>query len=351
MIIFFINRGEVPNKLLLKIQIAQKVDKGFYICRMNWLLALPRLIRLPNLIIVFLSQAIPYWIVLRPAIAKAGGIPSLTLRTFGLLTAGTVLTTLGGYVINDYFDRDIDIINKPKRAVIGRFIPPTLWLFFYWVLLFAIAGVALMLYRELDADHHHWPLWIFTTVSGSLFIYAWQLKCSPVMGNLFVSVLCGIVPVIVLLPEERAIWLSSYRAPDTMAAATGQLWMYALFAFLTNLLREQIKDMEDFEGDSNCGCHTLAVAKGITYAKKLAIGTGMIVLAALTGLLYYWLQTNRPAQQVIVSIILIWIPVALTIWTLLQAKTKQHFTRASFLVKILMLAGLFLLVKEWPKFL
>src|SRR5215207_5433985 len=74
-----------------------------------------RLFRLPNLLIVFVTQWIAYWLVLRPSILRAGAIPVLTPRTFGWVAAATVLTTLGGYLINDWFDRDIDRINRPGR--------------------------------------------------------------------------------------------------------------------------------------------------------------------------------------------------------------------------------------------
>lgn len=75
---------------------------------MNRLLAFPRLLRLPNLLIVLLTQWVPYWYVLRPAILRAGGLPVLTEYSFRLLAATTVVATLAGYIINDYFDRHID---------------------------------------------------------------------------------------------------------------------------------------------------------------------------------------------------------------------------------------------------
>lgn len=318
---------------------------------MNWLLALPRLVRLPNLIIVFLSQAIPYWVVLRPAIAKAGAVPVLTTRTFGLLSLGTLLTTLGGYMLNDYFDRYTDAINKPNRSLVGRIIPANVWLVAYWVMLFALTAVALTLYQSLGASSARtWPLWIFMAISAGLFLYAWQLKCSPILGNVFVSMLAALAPVLVFLPEDRAIWLATYHAPDLMTRAMGQMWLYALFGFVVNLLREQIKDIVDFEGDAACSCHTLAVLKGIPYARKMAMVTGLFVAGLQGLLLYYWTLTGAPGWQVTAGLFLMLLPALLTTWMLSHAVTKKHFVRAGYFVSLLFLAGLLLLVREWPVF-
>ena len=71
---------------------------------LNGIAAVVRMLRLPNLVMVFLTQYIPYWFVLRPAILKAGGIPVLSERTFFLISIATLLTTLGGYVINVMVD-------------------------------------------------------------------------------------------------------------------------------------------------------------------------------------------------------------------------------------------------------
>ena len=96
--------------------------------------AIIRFLRLPNLLLVFMTLAIPYWCVLRPVIARSGGIAVLSGYTFVLLGLATVLTTLAGYVINDYFDRDIDAINRPDTVVVGRFISPAFALAVYWVI-------------------------------------------------------------------------------------------------------------------------------------------------------------------------------------------------------------------------
>ncbi len=314
----------------------------------NQLLALPRLLRLPNLFIVFLSQWLPYWFVLRPAIMRADGIPVLTEHIFGLIAAATVLSTLAGYVINDYFDREIDAINRPETVVVGRHIPSGIALFIYLGLTVVVHLLALRIYFLLPAPRSVWPLVVFPVVSFFLFLYAWQIKCTPFVGNILVSLMCAAVPAIPLFPEDRAIWLATFQDAKAIHQATGLVWLYATFAFATNLLREQVKDLEDFQGDAACGCNTLAVLKGPRFAKKPACFIALTVAILIGLLLFFWSQTDAPQWQIGAGTVLLLIPALITTVLIFIASARRHYTWASRCIKIMMLAGLFLLIRSWP---
>jgi 4-hydroxybenzoate polyprenyltransferase len=306
------------------------------------------MLRLPNLVIVFLTQFVPYWFALRPAILKAGGIPVLTELTFGLIAAATVLTTLAGYVLNDYYDREMDAVNKPDRVVWGRYLPPSMALGFYAVLVIAVHGVAFFLDQNMRSESH-WPLWVFPGVSFMLFLYAWQFKCTAIVGNFLVSLLCSIVPIIVIFPEERPIWLTSLLKNSETDEMVRLLWLYGIFAFFTNFLREQIKDLEDFQGDAACDCGTLAVLKGPRFAQKPAALTGSLVTVLIGFLLIYWQQTGAPTWQIVAGGLLLFLPALFATFIIYSAKVKKDFARASLLVKIIMFAGVFLLLRSWPE--
>jgi 4-hydroxybenzoate polyprenyltransferase len=305
------------------------------------------LLRLPNLLMVFLTLYIPYWFALRPAILKAGGLPRLTEHGFYLIAAATILTTLAGYILNDWYDRDMDTINKPNRVVWGRHLPANLGLLFYAVVVTLAHGLAFLIDQELQ-PRNHWPLWVYPGVSFLLFLYAWQMKCTAIIGNLLVSFLCAVVPIIVLLPEERALWLSSFVQPELVQQAIALVWLYAVFAFVFNLLREQIKDLEDFAGDSACGCATLAVLKGPRFARKPAAFTGFAASGLLGVLLMFWRETQAPAWQVTAGVLFLLLPTMATTVLLFRAKSKRDFTWASMLVKLVMFAGILLLLRSWP---
>ncbi|MCC7503985.1 MAG: geranylgeranylglycerol-phosphate geranylgeranyltransferase [Saprospiraceae bacterium] len=315
---------------------------------MNRLLAFPRLLRLPNLLIVLLTQWVPYWYVLRPAILRAGGLPVLTEYSFRLLAATTVVATLAGYIINDYFDRHIDAINKPHRRVVGRFLPPWIALVLYALALAGMVWLMLLLDAALPEPHLPWVFILFPVVSVLLFFYAWQLKCTPVLGNLLVALLCAAVPVIPLFPENRPLWIVSFEHGETVHQAVGLVWLYAMFAFVTTLLREQVKDLEDFPGDSACGCNTLAVIKGVRYARLPAGFTSVTVVILTCILMFFWVQTDAPDWQLIAGILCLLLPAAAVTGLIYGAKTRKHFSRASLLIKFIMLAGVFLLLRSWP---
>jgi len=306
------------------------------------------MLRLPNLAIVFLTQFVPYWFALRPALLKAGGIPLLTEYSFGLIAAATVLTTLAGYILNDYYDRQIDAMNRPNHAVWGRILPPSFALVLYAIIVATAHWMAFQIDQTLH-PRDHWPLWVFPGISFLLYLYAWAFKCTALIGNLLVSVLCGLVPVVMLFPEQRAIWLTSFVEPETVHQAVGLVWLYALFAFLSNLLREQIKDLEDFQGDAACGCNTLAVLKGPRFAKKPAGLTGLLLSIFIAMLLIFWQQTGAPVWQLGAGVTLLFLPALFATIVLYKAEGKPDFTRASFLVKVLMFAGVFLLLRSWPE--
>ncbi|MBK8556802.1 MAG: geranylgeranylglycerol-phosphate geranylgeranyltransferase [Lewinellaceae bacterium] len=311
-------------------------------------LSIFRLFRLPNLFIVFLTQWIPYWLILRPAILKSGAIPMLTTRTFSLLAITTVMTTLGGYLINDYFDKDKDAINRPDQVIAGRLLPEEVVLYLYWLVQTIITLLSLRLFFAFPAPRPFWPLWVFPAVSGSLFLYTWALKCTPVMGNIMVAFLCAVVPVLLLIPEDRALWLGSFQDPERIHQATGLVWLYAVFAFFTNLWREQVKDLEDFPGDAACKCMTLAVVKGPRSARVPAALTGLAASLLIVMLLYFWKATEAPAWQITAGILCLLLPALIASAVLFRANRKKHFTLVSTLIKWVMFAGILLLIRQWP---
>lgn len=311
---------------------------------MNFLSAFLRAFRIPNLVMVWATMYLPYWYILRPAILRGGGIPLLTGQVFNLIIAATVITTLAGYVLNDWFDRDMDIINKPRRVFWGKYLSPGIALLFYAALVTAVHIMAVMIDQAL-APGNHWPLWLFPGVSFLLFMYAWKLKCTPVAGNLLVSFLCALVPVITLLPEGRARTITGINAPELMESAESLVWIYGFFAFMFNYLREQVKDLEDFSGDAACGCNTLAVIKGRTFARKPAVMTGVLVTILTGVLLKYQIETAAPLWQIQAGGAVLLLPAAIVTVLLAFARTSAHYAYASAIIKVIMFSGAVLLVR------
>jgi 4-hydroxybenzoate polyprenyltransferase len=83
-----------------------------------------RLIRLPNLLIVAATQILIRYSIISPLLAQGNMSLQLPNGLFAMLVLATVFTTAAGYVINDYFDRKIDRVNKPSAVIVGKLVYP-----------------------------------------------------------------------------------------------------------------------------------------------------------------------------------------------------------------------------------
>lgn len=293
---------------------------------------------------VWVTMYLPYWYIIRPAILKSGGIPQLTETVFNLNVAALVLTTLAGYVLNDWFDRDIDAINKPDRVFWGRFVSPGTALLVYAALVTGVHILAVLIDQKLDSMSR-WPLWVYPGLSILLILYAWKLKCTPLSGNLLVSFLCGTVPVITMLPEERILCITSFYAPELIESAKTMVWTYAFFAFLLNFFREQVKDLEDYKGDAACGCATLPVIKGLAFARKPAIVTGAVT-TFFTGLLVnFWMANSAPIWQIYAGVATLLIPSGSVTVILAFTRNRKGYSYSSTIIKLIMFSGTILLIR------
>ncbi len=294
-----------------------------------------RLLRLPNLLIVGLTLSLAHWAILRPALAQSGAEAVLDAFHFAWLVLATVLTAAAGYVFNDYFDRHIDALNRSGRVVVGRLLSPRqVWR----------VGLGLWLVAQVGAVGlgisvgNLWLTGLFVGTSWLLAFYAWRLKCTVVVGNALVALLCSLVP---LLP-----WLAEAPALETLDVSNGgrtvraTLGLYALFAFMVNLWRELVKDLEDASGDAACCCQTLPVRLGLPVAQKVAVGFGLVFSALIGGVLGWQAEGKASGGAVALGVALLGVPSAVLVGLLCSASQRQHFAWVSLGIKLLMLAGL-----------
>jgi 4-hydroxybenzoate polyprenyltransferase len=112
---------------------------------------------------------------------------------------------------------------------------------------------------------------------------------------------------------------------------------FSLFAFLTTLIREIIKDIEDFEGDVAYGRNTIPVVTGILTAKMISV----ILIAATLALLYIiWHSFLNDRITLIYISLTIALPMVYVIYLLLTGSGKRQLHSASRMMKIIQLAGI-----------
>jgi len=89
---------------------------------MNLVGAFIKMIRLPNLIFIVLTQVLFHITVLDTILLPIGIRPTIDGWNFILLSVASVLIAAAGYIINDYFDINIDQINKPTANVVDKIV-------------------------------------------------------------------------------------------------------------------------------------------------------------------------------------------------------------------------------------
>jgi geranylgeranylglycerol-phosphate geranylgeranyltransferase len=176
--------------------------------------------------------------------------------------AATVLATGAGNAINDYFDRDIDRINNPERAIPRGAVSPRGALWFSVTLFLAAVVLALALLPLL-------AIAIAVVNLLALVSYTELFKGLPGVGNALVAYLGG----------------STFLFGGAAVGRIEPTIVLFLLAALSTLAREIIKDVEDVSGDREEGLNTLPIAIG--ERRSLVLAVGLLVVAAGTSPMPY----------------------------------------------------------------
>ena len=171
--------------------------------------------------------------------------------------------TGAGNAINDYFDHKIDAINKPERPIpSGRISLRTALI--YSVSLFVISTIMAFIIGIVPG--------IIVVLSAVLmYLYAYKLKTSCLIGNLSIAFLTGLCFVF----------------GGVVLNAVGLSILLGIYAFLMTMAREIVKDMEDVEGDSIEGASTFPIKYGMRTASIVA--AAFMVIASVTSPILYFI--------------------------------------------------------------
>jgi 4-hydroxybenzoate polyprenyltransferase len=266
--------------------------------------ALFRLTRTWNLLILVFAQYFTAWFLLKADI--------FTDWRLLLLCASSALIAAGGYVINDYYDVKIDLVNNPNRVVVGRSVPRRHAILLHGLL--SVAGIGLAVFVS------WWIVAINIFSVSLLWFYSNLLKRLPFVGNFAVALLTGLsIGVLNIL----------YDVFNPLVI------VYAVFAFFMTLVREIIKDMEDLKGDNTYGCKTIPIVWGIRKTKNL-----LYVIIGFFGVAVLLINQLYVKLQVIYFLMLLFVPLAWLVAQLVKADTKKDYSWLSSFCKVIMLLGI-----------
>lgn len=256
-----------------------------------------------NLLITFLS------ICAATVLAGAETHDALAMVLAGL--AG-VCVAAGANAINDYFDIDIDRVNRPDRPLPSGMIPPSGALKF-WML---SSGAGALLGAAIG-------FWTFLIAVGSiilLYFYSKSLKSIPVAGNIVVGGMTGL----------------AFIFGGVAVGEPGRAVIPAIFAFLVNLAREIVKDIEDRSGDAQHNASTLPVRYGIRPAQALT-SLSLITLVIVTIIAHIERHYDGPYLWIVLAADALLMYVAMAVWA---NETTVHMRRLSNVLKATMVVGL-----------
>jgi 4-hydroxybenzoate polyprenyltransferase len=301
--------------------------------------ALFKLLRLQNLLIVAITQYLMRFAIIRPILTLKNFELQFSEFDFFILVLSTVCLTAAGYVINDYFDTKTDAFNKPEKVVVGRSISRRGAMALHVVL--NIIGVLGGFYVSYKVGHIKFGF-IFILITGILWYYSTSYKRQFLVGNLLVSIVTAMVPFMVIIYELPML---NKQYGDLLIAQNTNLnvvlyWIsaFSFFAFITTLIREIIKDTEDFEGDSAYGRNTLPIILGINYTKLIIL---VLVSATLAAFVLIYLRYLHGSVLTFWYLLLVQIiPFLYLIYRIIIAKSKKDYHFASSLMKYIMLGGL-----------
>jgi geranylgeranylglycerol-phosphate geranylgeranyltransferase len=192
-----------------------------------------------------LNVIITFWVVVVAILISQTSQTNLNLIFLSSIAAALVAAS--GNIINDIYDIESDKIAHPKRVIVlGTMTKQESW-YLYAVLNFISAIIAASLSAVLLA--------IVLLTILLLFSYSSYLKGLPLFGNIIIALITGL-----------AFIYGGLAANNPVAAIVP-----AVFAFLINLIREIVKDMEDVEGDTKAGLISFPIKFGFQKSKILIL--------------------------------------------------------------------------------
>ena len=267
-------------------------------------------VRLYNVTLIAIAQLLAVLFIIAPEQAIKHLITDYKLW---LLILASVAAIAGGYIINNFYDREKDLINRPQKTLLEhRVRRSTLWTVYFTVnaLAFILAFIV------------SWRAGLF--FAGYIFamwFYSHKLKRVLFLGNL-VAALLAVTPFFVLFMYYQN-WY-----PVVMVHGT--------FLFLILGMRELIKDLENLRGDLVQNYRTIPVVLGEQTSKRFyTFLTFLTIVPISILLLYYEIGLMRYYFAIVAGALLVCLPL------LLSSRRKREYLLIHFILKVVIGLGVF----------
>ena len=269
------------------------------------LTAIIKIIRPLNFLITFVS------VIVAAVISFPAKFPELNVF---LAAIAASLVMASGNVINDIYDIEIDKINKPLRPLPSDKVTVKEAYALYFIFIVASIFISALVNEK--------ALAIVLISILLLFFYSKFLKRIPLVGNLTVAFLTGLVFIFGGIAVEN----------PTVAIVP------AVFAFLINLIREIIKDMEDVEGDTKAGVTTFPAKFG---SRKSKLFISLITISLILYTIYPFITQLYKIEYFVVVMVIVNPILVYCLKILFESHSLKNLKKISNLLKLSMIFGLF----------
>lgn len=277
------------------------------------ILSLFSVVRGYNIVIIAVAQYLSAIFILAPEERALDIVLDLNLF---LIVLASSLTIASGYIINNFYDAQKDLINRPKKSMLDRLVSQKTKLQVYFALNFTVALLAFIV---------SWRAFFF--FSGYIFLiwfYSHKLKKYPVIGNLTAAFL-AVLPFFGILMYFK----NFYQV----------IFAHATFLFLLILTRELIKDLENIKGDLVANYRTIPVMFGENTSKKI-----ITLLIFLTVIPVYLLIDVYDVGYMDIYFYIGMLVIIFFLIKLWNAATQEQYLLLHNILKMLIVAGVFCIV-------
>lgn len=312
-------------------------------------ISLFQLIRWKNLLIAGSTIVLIKYAVFEPAIDTLFpfSTPTLNFIETLLLAISVMAIAAGGYIINDINDIKTDQINKPDKVIIEKYVTVRLAQILY--IFFNLTGILLASYIGELAGNYRLAL-LHIVIAGILWIYSKYVKNTFLLGNILVAVASSAVALTYFIFESLG-YIKAYgeilkiNFKSIIGGPLNILWLYSIgltvFAFILSIIREIIKDLQDYQGDFSVGAVTVPILLGKKNTKIIVTLLILIFAISLIYILHFKLNTAPFNEYPFISYtwLLVILPNLDIIYGVLKAEKSDDYQRPSSTCKFIMISG------------
>lgn len=266
-----------------------------------------------NILVIILAQYLTAVYIMAPDLPLRKVLLDVNLLMLVLASASAIA---GGYIINNFYDSEKDLINRPHKTMLDRLVSQNVKLSGYFVLNFlSVIFASYVSFRAVV----FFSLYIF-----GIWFYSHKLKKYLFVGNITAAVL-SVVPFF-------AVFIY-YKNFDQV------IFVHATFLFLLISMREVIKDLVNLKGDLAQNYHTIPVVYGEKTAKRMLTVLCLLTLAPIILMVtrfeigYMDLYFYGSILALIIFVIVLW-----------KSNRKLHYIILHNMLKMAIVVGVFSVV-------